>query len=252
MNPKRVIIIDDEHDARRVIAKYLERYFPDFEIAGEGTSVESGIRLLDEIDVDLVFMDINLGDGTGFDVLDNASIGNAALIFTTAFDQYAVKAFKYHALNYLLKPIEPQDFLDAVNLSLNSRPVSEKSSDDLQRWMLTYGQNERKLAVPTSDGTRFVQLDQIVYFEADSSYCSVCLTDRKQIVVSKPLKYFSDKLENNKMFMRPHKSYIVNISCIEEYIKEDGGTLKLTTGKSIPISRQKKDEILKEMNDFFI
>jgi len=251
MSQKTAVIIDDEQDARRVISKYVERYFPQLAIIGEADSVVSGLELLGSVSADVVFLDINLGDGSGFELLDNLDNLESSIIFTTAFDHFAVKAFRYHALDYLLKPIDPKAFTDAVEHALQSS-TSQEQQTNLQSWMAQYGNSERKLAIPTSDGLKFVQLDSIVYLEADSSYCNIYFNDKKQAVVSKPLKYFSDKFERDRIFLRPHKSYIINMNYLQEYVKEDGGMLKLSNGAMIPISRQKKDEILKEMNDFFL
>lgn len=252
MNKKSIIIIDDEFDARRVLRKYMERYFPDFVIVGEADNVERAVNLLNQVQADIVFLDINLGDGTGFDVLDTVDAKPGAIIFTTAFDQYALKAFNYHALDYLLKPIEPDSFVNAVERILSMSKKEKVSNIDMTSLLKSLGQSDRKLGIPTSEGLKFILLERIVMFVADASYCSVFLDDRSEIVVSKPLKFFSDKLESMSTFLRPHKSYIINVHFIEEYIKEDGGSLKLSNGKLIPISRQKKDEILKELNNSFI
>ena len=162
-----------------------------------------------------------------------------------------MKAFRYHALDYLLKPIQPDELIIAVNHALKDLKPKENASSVVQ-WMETYGQTDRKLAVPTADGFRFISLEQIMYCEADSSYSTIFLKDKKEIVVSKPLKYLCDKLEDDATFLRTHKSFLVNIRCVEEYIKEDGGSLKLNSGKLIPISRQKKEEIVEKINQFFL
>lgn len=244
------VIIDDEFDARRIISKYLERYFPKIVILGEAASKEEGLQLLRTVKPNIVFLDINLGDGSGFELMDNLKDLESNVIFTTAFDNYAVQAFRYHALDYLLKPIDPDAFEEAVSHALSITSVDQ--STNMQQWMAHYGYSDRKLAVPTSDGLRFIQLDVIVFMEADSSYCTLHLNDGKQVLVSRPLKYFSDKLESDRVFLRTHKTFIINMNYLQEYVKEDGGSLKLTTGHSIPISRQKKDEVLREMNNFFL
>lgn len=250
VNQKIVAIIDDEEDARRIISKYIERHFPMLKLGGEANNVLDGAILLENIRPEIVFLDIQLGDGTGFDVIDRVRELESRVIFTTAYDDFAVKAFRYHALDYLLKPIDPEDFISAVDHALKITPTEQ--SNNLQSWMAQYGNSDRKLAVPTSDGLRFIMLDSIVYLEADSSYCSIHLNDNKSVVVSKPLKFFSDKLENERIFLRPHKSYVVNMNYLQEYVKEDGGMLKLSTGRLIPVSRQKKDEVIAAMNSFFI
>lgn len=249
-NDRTVLIIDDEQDARRIVLKYVERYFPQLTVVGEAGSVEEGVVMIESLSPMIVFLDIQLGDGTGFDVLDRIHRTDSRIIFTTAFDDYAVKAFRYHALDYLLKPIDPEEFSIAVQHVMDMT-VTEQSSN-LQNWMAQYGNSDRKLGVPTADGVRFIQLDTIVYMEADSSYCKIYLRDNRSVVVSKPLKYFSDKLEGERVFLRPHKSFIVNMNYLLEYVKEDGGMLKLNNGALIPISRQKKDEVIREMNEFFI
>lgn len=250
MSQKTVVIIDDEIDARRIIYKYMERYFPQIAVVGEASGVVEGLKLLETVKPTIVFLDINLGDGSGFDIMDAIKNIESSVIFTTAFDDYAVRAFRYHALDYLLKPIDPDAFEEAVGHALQI--TSSEQISNLQTWISNYGNSERKLAVPTSDGYRFIQLDTIVYLEADSSYCCIHLNDNKHVVVSKPLKYFSDKLEGERVFLRPHKSYIINLNYLKEYIKEDGGGFKLTHGPLIPISRQKKDDILREMDQFFL
>jgi len=252
MTQKTAVIIDDEQDARRVISKYVERYFPQLAVIGEADSVLNGLELLSTVKPDVIFLDINMGDGSGFELLDNLDKLESSVIFTTAFDHFAVKAFRYHALDYLLKPIDPEAFTEAVQHAMELSGEDADHQTNLQNWMAQYGNSDRKIAIPTSEGLKFVQLDSVVYLEADSSYCNIHLSDKKQVVVSKPLKYFSDKLEGDRIFLRPHKSYIINMNYLQEYVKEDGGMLKLSNGSLIPISRQKKDEILKEMNDFFL
>lgn len=246
----RVVIVDDEPDARRVIGKYLERYFPRFQIVGEFGDCISAVENIPNLKFDVLFLDIHLSDGTGFDVLSNCPKLEAGIIFTTAFDQYAVKAFSFHAVDYLLKPIEPELFINAVNRALQTKQAfAQGQFDDL---LTSISHKDRKLSVPTADGFKFIHIEAIQYLEADSSYCTIYLQDEKQLMVSKPMKFFCDKLEGHPLFVRPHKSYFVNLSVISDYIKDDGGTLKLTNGKHIPISRQKKDEVLERMNLYFL
>jgi two-component system LytT family response regulator len=163
------------------------------------------------------------------------------VVFTTAYDQHALKAFQYHALDYLLKPIEPELLIKAVeHIQHLKAPVPVKS---VVNEMLEQ-QIERKIGIPTNEGFKLLPLDQIIYFEADGSYCKIFLSNGKHLVVSKPMKYFADKLESIVHFVKPHKSYVVNVRFLEEYIREDGGSLKMTNGFNVPVSRQKKDEVL--------
>jgi two-component system LytT family response regulator len=238
-----VVIIDDELDARRVIRKYIERYFPDFKIIGEAGCVGEAVKIIMESKPDILFLDIHLQDGTGFDVLDSLdSHGQEiGIVFTTAYDQHALKAFQYHALDYLLKPVEPELLIKAVQhiQSLKSpAPIKEFISEMMDKHV------ERKIGIPTNEGFKLLPLDQIIFLEADGSYCKIFLSNGKHLVVSKPMKFFTDRLETVGYFIKPHKSYVVNIRYLEEYIREDGGSLKMVNGLYIPISRQKKDEIL--------
>jgi len=249
----RAIIIDDEFDARRVLKKYLERYFPNVEVLGEADCVEQGIALIEETRPDLMFLDIKMGDGTGFDLLDQLTGHIPKVIFTTAYDEFALTAFKYHALDYLLKPIDPEIFEQSVKRVLTAAPAGEpKEPIAWSRILSAVTGQEKKIAVPSSEGMRFIPINDIIYCEADSSYSTLFLKDKKQLIISKPLKYFADKLEAEPFFFRPHKSFLININYLEEYIKQDGGFLKLSNGKLIPISRNKKDEVIEKINAHFV
>jgi two-component system, LytTR family, response regulator len=187
--------------------------------------------------------------------LDESDAFAAQIIFTTAFDQYAVKAFRYQALDYLMKPIDSELFVEAVNQALDK--VRERRSMSADQITISYGNGERKISIPTADGMCFIRLDSIVSFEADSSYCKVFLDDGKEILVSKPLKFFDDKLSANVNFIRPHKirphkSFIINMKFVEEYLKEEGGYIKMRNGLKIPISRQKKEDVIRDMQMHFL
>lgn len=244
-----IVIIDDEFDARRILRKYIERYFPDFIILGEAQNVQEGVQLIRETNPKLVFLDIKMGDGTGFDLLDKLEGNLPKVIFTTAFDEYALKAFRYHAMDYILKPIDPEILVDAVNQTLKKEEVLNK--DSLSLIFEHINESNKKIGIPTQEGFKFIPQEKIIYFEADSSYCFMYTSDSKQVIISKPLKYFEEKLQLDRNFIRPHKSYLVNLKFVEEYQKQEGGFLKLQSGKLIPISRNKKGEILETIEHFF-
>lgn len=244
-----VVIIDDEFDARRILRKYVERYFPHLTIAGEAENVHDGVQLIQEKKPTLVFLDIKMGDGTGFDLIDQLVGRVPKIIFTTAFDEYALKAFRYHALDYILKPIDPEILVDAVNQVLDKEDFLKK--DSLSLIFEQINESNKKIGIPTQEGFKFIPLEKIIFFEADSSYCFLFTSDSKQLIISKPLKYFEEKLQLERNFIRPHKSYLVNLKFVEEYQKQEGGFLKMQTGKLIPISRTKKEEILETIEQFF-
>ena len=140
--------------------------------------------------------------------------------------------------------------VEAVNQALDK--VRERRTMSVDQIMISYGNGERKISIPTTDGMCFVRLDSIICFEADSSYCKVFLDDSKEILVSKPLKFFDDKLRLNVNFIRPHKSFIINMKYVDEYLKEEGGYIKLKNGLKIPISRQKKEDVIRDLQTHFL
>ena len=244
------IIIDDEFNARRIIKKYLERYFPKIRLVAEAASVSEGLKVINQYSPDFLFLDIKLGDGTGFDLIDKLTDTIPKIIFTTAFDEFAVKSFRYHAIDYLLKPLDPEIFVEAVKSI-----IDQKSSQNKEAWEIILNQvniRERKIGVPTNEGVMFVLIENIIYFEADGSYCTIIFKDTKPMIISKPLKYFEDKLSQEKSFIRPHKSFLINLKYVEEYQKSDGGFLKLNSGIIVPISRIKKEEILNRLDEYFM
>lgn len=243
------VIIDDEFDARRIIKKYLERYYPTVRFVAEADSVEAGVKIVNQLQPEIMFLDIKLGDGTGFDLIDQLQEYIPKIVFTTAFDEFAVKAFRYHAIDYLLKPIDPDIFVVAIKNLLE-----HKGSHKKEAWEIILNQvknTERKIGIPTVEGVKFILIENIAYFEADGSYCKLFFKDAKQMTISKPLRYFEDKLIDEKSFIRPHKSFLINLKFVEEYQKSDGGFLKLQSNKIIPISRNKKEEILNSLDEYF-
>lgn len=250
MKKIKIGIIDDEFDARRIIKKYIERYVENYEIVGEADGVKSGIEFINEFKPELIFLDINMTDGTGFNLLEELDFHVPKVIFTTAYDEFAIKAFKYKALDYLLKPIDPEEFKDSMKRLVNSTPDEELEHKEK---LLFHEESHvhNKIAIPSNEGTMFIDKENIVYFKADSSYCSLHLNSNKQIVVSKPLKYFADKLEIEQIFLRPHKSYLVNSSYIEQIKNDNGGELILKNGDPIPIARSKKNEICDFLKNLF-
>jgi two-component system LytT family response regulator len=244
------IIIDDEFDARRILKKYLERYFPNIRLIADVDSVEKGVKAINQFKPEFLFLNIKLGDGTGFDLIDQLEDYVPKIIFTTAFDEFAVKAFRYHAIDYLLKPIDPDIFVDSLNKMIEQKVTLKKEA-----WEIVLNQvqsSERKIGVPTVDGVKFILIENILYLEADGSYCTLNFKDSKAMIISKPLRFFEDKLENEKSFIRPHKSFLINLKYVEEYQKSDGGFLKLNSGIVVPISRNKKVELLHKLDDYFV
>ena len=238
-----VIIVDDEEDARRIIFKYLERYFNQISVIGEASSVKEGLELIQKHKPDLIFLDIEMNDGTGFDLLDQLGNNAPKVIFSTAFDEYAVKAFKYKALDYLLKPFSTDEFIETLEYIINNTPSFkiEKNTTD-----------SKKITVPINNGYKIIELNSILYVRAEGSYCTIVFENNEKIIISKPLKYFVDKVCSEKCsFIRTHKSFFVNSNFIEFINREINATLTLKNNEIIPISRNKKEETIEFVDSLF-
>lgn len=241
MKNSKIAIIDDEIDARRILKKYLERYFPNLNLIGEADGVKNGIKMINQSKPDIILLDIRMNDGTGFELLDGLNGYIPKIIFTTAYDEYAIKAFKYKAIDYLLKPIDPDSFKDAINHIIQ---INEEQNITKTENIISEFSQVKKLAIPTHEGVNYIEFDKITYLKADASYCSIFLQDKSCVLVSKPLKFFADKLENEESgFIRIHKSFLLNSIHICTLLKENGGSIKLKSGENLPIARNRKDDI---------
>ena len=240
----KVVIIDDEISGRNVIRQYLSLYCENVEIIGEADSVKSGTELLTNESPDIVFLDIQMQDGTGFNILEALPERNFKVIFVTSFDQFALKAIKFCAADYILKPVDPDEFVEAVErvqADLEKQNLADNRIDE----MLTNMSNFSKVGLPTADGVKFVKVDDIVRCEADGSYTTVFMNDGDKILISKNLKTYEELFVDNK-FLRVHKSHLINISHVDKYVNSggDGGSVVMSDGSTDEVSRRKKDELL--------
>lgn len=244
----KVIIIDDELMARNLLRGLLQSYCSNVEILADCPDLPNGVKAIRKLKPDLVFLDIEMPGHTGLELLDffNEDEVDFSVIFTTAYNQYAIRAFKLSAIDYLLKPIEPADLEQAVERF-------EKFANR-QRQALTLlkenlnNHSERKLAVPEGNSIKFIELDHILYFKADSSYTEMHFTDDTKLVISRTLKNIEETLEGEQQFFRSHKSYFVNMKYVTEYVKSDGGYLLLKNGKEIPVTPDRVQELLEKNN----
>lgn len=245
----KVVIIDDEINGRETVRQYLSFYCDDVEVIGEANSVESGVELLSKQTPDIVFLDIQMQDGTGFNLLEKLPQRNFKVIFVTAYDQYALKAIKFSAADYILKPVDPDEFVDAVQrvqAELATQQENQTSDNRLDELLTISKKNDfTKVGLPTSSGIQFVKVDDIVRCEADGSYTQVFMSTGERIMVSKNLKIYEDLFSGNS-FLRVHKSHLINISYIDKYMNTggDGGSIAMADGSVVEVSRRKKDELL--------
>lgn len=242
----KTIIIEDEYRLREALSIMLEMVSGDtIQIVGYAESVPEAVKMVDRLKPDLVFMDIMLKDGTGFDVLQQISFHSFHLIFTTAFEQHAINAFKYSAVDYLLKPIDPQELKTAIDriAILEERVLEKQQITELQT---NLSKTPDRLVLPTQEAMYVVKLNQILRCETSGSYTTFFLTDGRKIMVSKPLKNYEDILLP-PMFFRVHQSHLINVNAILSYSRE--GMVHMNDKSVVPISRGKKEQFFKLMKD---
>jgi two-component system LytT family response regulator len=243
MEQIRAVIIDDEDHCRSTLRKQLEWFCPSVELVGEGKNVQSGIAIIADKDPDLVFLDIEMPDGTGFDLIRLLKNKDFKLIFTTAFDEYALEAFKVNAIAYLLKPIEGEELAEIVQKLIVEK--KEDLGDHLASLMKYLSDKEKvkKVALPVMEGFQFVRIDDIVRAEASGNYSTVYLSDGSSLFISKTLKFILEAINSSK-FVRVHQSHIINMDFINKYIRGKNGQIVLDDQTTIPVSRSKKDDFL--------
>ncbi|MES2733456.1 MAG: response regulator [Bacteroidota bacterium] len=239
------VIIEDEFYSREFLKNVLAELLPEISLLGMAESVPTGIALIEQTQPDLVFLDIEMQSGTGFDLLQALPHRNFDVIFTTAYDHYALQAIKFSAVDYLLKPIDLDELIAAVR-KVREQRTRQRSNLALETLLANLKQPETEkqtITLSTSDGLEFVPLSQIVRLEAAGAYTTFFLKDGKKIMVSKNLKEYEHILPK-KYFFRPHNSHMVNIYEVKRVIKTDGGCAILNDGSTILISPKKKDEFL--------
>jgi len=239
----RAIIIDDIPEARTVLKADLENYCVNIEVVGEAEGVVSGAKLIKEIQPDLVFLDIQMNDGTGFDLLEILPEKKFKLIFTTASDEYAVKAFKFSAVDYLLKPIDPDELMDAVS----KVEQQDQSTDRIALLKENFNQPKR-LALNTLDKIHIVEVAEILRCESHINYTMFYFTDGTKLLVTKTLKEF-DKLLTDHHFIRVHQSHLINTRFIKEFLKSEGYII-MKDGTKVPVSTRKKQVLMDMILNF--
>ena len=238
------IIIDDEQKGRIALKQKLLDYCADVQLTGEAENGEEGMKLIEKNKPDIVFLDIEMPRMDGFEMLHRLPEKNFHLIFTTAYDQYAIKAIKYAAFDYLLKPIDIEELKSAVS-KINSQPTvhTEKKLAALEENLR--GKNVfNKLAIHTLEGLLFFTISDIIHLEAQSNYTVIYFSNQHKITASRTLKDFEELLPQD-IFFRPHHSHLINLNYIKRYIKGDGGQIELQNGTYVDVSRRKKEEFLK-------
>ncbi len=237
------IIVEDMIDALQLLKSDLETRHPEIEIIATAQSVVEAAKVLRKKQADILFLDIMLGDGTGFDILEIFPDLKSKIIFVTASDEFAIRAFKFAAIDYVLKPYSYDELDLAINRAKEQIQPNKERLTILKETLSAPEQKPDKISLHTLDKIIIVSLDDIIRCESDSNNTIFYLQDKRKIFVTKTLKYFSDMLKSYD-FLRIHQSHLVNLQCISAYIKTDGGYLMLKNGENVPVSVRKKTEII--------
>lgn len=237
---KKALIIDDEQRTRELIAKMIESFDLGIEAIPRGENVKSGLKAIAEIQPDLVFLDIQMPDGTGFDLLKAVPDKNFEVIFITAHEEFAIKAIKFSALDYILKPVDPEELRGAVERALESmnEDVSEPQFEALQNNIQP--NQKRRLVLKTQESVHVVDLDEIIRCEADRNYTSFFLKEGRKILVSRTLKDYETLLTGHN-FLRVQQSHLINLNYVDRYDKGNGGAVVMKDGSEVPLSPAKRD-----------
>ncbi|HMG94460.1 MAG TPA: LytTR family DNA-binding domain-containing protein [Chryseolinea sp.] len=238
------IIVDDELKSRESLKILIEDFCEGVTVKALSQNVKEAIEAIDIHKPDVVFLDIQLQRETGFDLLSQLKNVDFEVIFTTAFSEYAIKAFKYSAIDYLLKPIDIEEL--KLALTKVEKRKGQAIGDRLQQLLqnLRAGTSDNyKLALPTADGLVFVKVSEILYCEASSNYTEIFLTDNRKYVVSRTLKEYEDMLAEQN-FYRIHHSYLINLNEIKKYVRGEGGYVIMNNDKSLDVSKRKKEGFL--------
>lgn len=237
----KTIIVEDEQTSREILKNYLTKYCPTVEVLGEASNIDEALILIRNNNLDLIFLDVEMPYGSGFDLLDKFDKTDFEVVFVTAYNQYAIEALNSHASYYLLKPISIDELIKAVDYVTQIK-VKE---NQLQHSVLVpkISVTNNKITIPTQNGFEVIEMKDIIYCKADDNYTEIYFENNQKKLVSKTLKYFEDILKESG-FARIHKSFLVNVSYIASYKKGKGGTISLANGKELSVSASKKAEFL--------
>lgn len=245
------ILIDDERNALEMMEWLLKTYCPEVEIVAMCNSAQQGIEAIREHKPDVVFLDIEMPRMNGFDMLEQFDKLTFDVVFCTAYDQFAIRAFKYSALNYLLKPVDPDDLKATIAriVERKSMPTKEQLQLLMQHIHQPVKSTPQRIALTTNDGMIFVPTADIIYCEAESNYTTVVLQGGRKVIVSKVLKDIDEALSGPD-FCRVHSSFLINVNRIKKYVRGDGGYLIMDDDANISISRNRRQEFMELFSKF--
>ena len=245
----RAIIIDDEQDSLEALQIELETYCPEIDVIASYSNPFDGLKSIEELKPDILFLDIEMPGMNGFELLNNVDDPSFNVIFVTAYDEYAIRAFEFNATDYLLKPIMRSKLVEAIDKCFdgNTKKLDRNNLDALMNNIkLQYQDQIKTIALPTSDGYEFVAIDDISYIKAESNYSWIHMGSGEKYLLAKTLKQVENILRHPQFF-RSHNSWIANLNHVKKYYKGQGGYLVMSDKTQIPVSRQKKDDLFQQM-----
>ena len=241
------LLIDDDSNLRNGMKSLLARYAPEIRIIGEADSVETGVKIVLQNQPQVVFLDIHLGDGSGFDLLEEVNQRgklNSQIVFITAHEQYAIKAFRFSALDFLLKPVDPEELQKVIEKQLHvfDKNDSVAHIDLLLENIRKKVDNFKRIALSNSDGIHLFEVSDIIRCESEDNYTKFYIKNSKPILISKTLKEYEELLTEHG-FERIHQSHLINLAYLKSYIKKDGGYVIMADNANLPISQRKKERL---------
>ena len=242
----KALVIDDEARARRILTTLLNEYCPRIQIVSQADDVLSGLDGIQKYQPDLVFLDIAMPEYSGFQLLEMIGEINFEIIFTTAFEEYALRAFQVSAIDYLLKPIQIDLLIQAVEKIPQHRHINDRLSvlkSNLQQNQIS------RIALPVQEGFHFIDIKDIIYLQADGAYTRIFLQNGQKLLISKNIKSLENLL-NHPGFFRTHRSFLINLNCVKSYFKQDGGYIIMDNGNTVSLSRDRKGEFLEKYSSF--
>lgn len=244
----KAVIIDDEKELRDLNRALLADNFPQIEVVGEADSVESGIELIQNTHPDIVLLDIEIKGGTGFNILQRVKPYNFKLVFITAFNHFAIKAFKFSAIDYILKPVNETEFNIAIESALKQIENSQ-TEQQIGNFFDHYEKKtqSKKIVLRTTEAIHIIDISDIIYCKSDNTYTTFYIANQKEILISKPLKEYTELLEEFN-FIKPHQSFLVNLNFIKMVDKSDGGFIILNNNTEIPVSTRRKQSLMKVLD----
>jgi two-component system, LytTR family, response regulator len=240
----KIIIIDDQEDSIEKLSFLIKKYCPTTTLAGVANTGKDGMCLIKKIQPDIVFLDVEMDDMTGFEMLERLDTINFKVIFTTAHDKYAIKAIRFSALDYLLKPIGKDDLIAAIQrANVDVLKLQPEQVKDLVEISKNKSAKIERITLTTGEGLVFKNISDIIYCEADRNYTTIYLLNKEKLVVSKTLKEIEETLDGSGFF-RAHHSHLINVSYIERYVRGDGGYVIMKNGENITVARKRKEALL--------